>query len=95
MILLQDSVSTDLSYTKVFLNGKWIGLHKNPVELEEDLKLMKLNSFIHIHTSIRWNRKTDEIHLFSDRGQNHSSCIQTIQRYKPTTRDRSHGGYLE
>lgn len=69
MISLQDSVSTDLSYTKVFLNGKWIGLHKNPVELEEDLKLMKLNSFIHIHTSIRWNRKTDEIHLFSDRGR--------------------------
>ena len=33
------------------------------------MKLLKLNSFINITTSISWNIKNNEFHVFSDYGR--------------------------
>ena len=38
--------------TPIFLNGKLIGLYKNPAFLFKYLKLLKLNSIINVNTSI-------------------------------------------
>ena len=50
-----------------------IGYYTNPNSLDKkktvDLKLLKLNSIIHIHTSITWNIKTNEIYIFTDSGR--------------------------
>jgi len=67
---IEDMINSDLSeLTKVFINGKWIGLHRRPEGLLKILKLLKLNSIIHIHTSINWNIKTNEFHIFTDAGR--------------------------
>jgi DNA-directed RNA polymerase, beta subunit/140 kD subunit len=55
--------------TKVFLNGKLVGVHYNPSYLVKYMKLLKLNSFINITTSISWNIQTNEIHIFCDSGR--------------------------
>jgi len=55
--------------TNIFLNGRLIGIHKNPSELFSYLRLLKLNSFINITTSISWNIKMNEIHVFCDSGR--------------------------
>jgi DNA-directed RNA polymerase II subunit RPB2 len=55
--------------TNIFLNGKLIGIHLNPSYLLRYLKLLKLNSFINITTSISWNIQTNEFHVFSDSGR--------------------------
>ena len=57
------------SFTNVFLNGRFIGLHQSPDVLLKYMKLLKLNSFINISTSISWNTKTNEIHVFTDSGR--------------------------
>ena len=41
--------------SNVFLNGKLVGIHYEPIKLVQYLKLLKLNSFINITTSISWN----------------------------------------
>jgi len=59
---LEDSV-------KVFINGKWIGIHRKPDYLYKIMRLLKLNSIIHIYTSISWDILTNEFHLFTDSGR--------------------------
>ena len=56
-------------FTKVFLNGRFVGLHKEPKLFTHYMKLLKLNSFINISTSISWDIKTNEIHVFTDSGR--------------------------
>ncbi len=55
--------------TYVFLNGRLIGSHYNPQDLYKYMKLLKLNSFINITTSISWNIQTKEFHVFCDSGR--------------------------
>ena len=55
--------------TPVFLNGKLIGLYENPAFLFKHIKLLKLNSIINVNTSISWNIKTNELHIFTDSGR--------------------------
>ena len=70
LIILKNTTTDDLSkYSSVFLNGCLMGVHKSPSMLLRYMKLLKLNSFINITTSISWNIKTNEIHIFSDSGR--------------------------
>jgi len=70
LISLNDTVSNDIySSCKVFLNGKWIGIHKNPDYLYKIMRLLKLNSIIHLYTSIYWNIELNEIYVFCDSGR--------------------------
>ncbi len=70
LIILENNTGKDISrFTNVFLNGRLIGLHKDPKKLLHYMKLLKLNSFINITTSISWNIQTNEFHVFSDSGR--------------------------
>ena len=70
LLSLNDSISNDIySSCKVFLNGKWIGIHKDPEYLYKIMRLLKLNSIIHLYTSIYWNIELNEIYVFCDSGR--------------------------
>ena len=70
LIELNDSIRQNLyDYTKVFVNGRYIGLHQNPLDLYKILKLFKLNSIINVYTSISFNATTNEFHVFTDNGR--------------------------
>lgn len=70
LIRLIDSTKYELhSQCKVFLNGKWIGLHKDPEFLYKIMRLLKCNSIIHLYTSIRWDSNLNEFYVFCDNGR--------------------------
>ena len=70
LIELSNTTNNDImTNTKVFLNGKLIGIHTKPSKLLHYMKLLKLNSFINITTSISWNVQSNEFHVFSDSGR--------------------------
>ena len=46
--------------SKVFLNGKLVGVHPNPQTLVTMLRLYKRHSFINCFTSISWNILSNE-----------------------------------
>ena len=70
MNLLEKVIPEDFYHsTKIFLNGKLVGTHYNPAYLFRYMKLLKLNSFINITTSISWNIQSNEFHVFSDSGR--------------------------
>jgi len=70
LLELKDSINKDLySHSKVFMNGKLIGFHKEAEFLVKLLKLLKLNSIINIYTSISWNIDLNEIYIYTDSGR--------------------------
>jgi DNA-directed RNA polymerase II subunit RPB2 len=54
---------------KVFINGTWLGMVKEPVELYTSLKEKKYKGIINIYTSILFNIKKREIRVCSDAGR--------------------------
>ena len=54
---------------KVFINGCWVGISNNPIELFENLKLKKYKGIINVYTSIVFNYKLKEIRVCNDAGR--------------------------
>jgi DNA-directed RNA polymerase II subunit RPB2 len=70
MIRIEDALSDDISRSvKIFLNGALVGIHRLPDYLYRVMRLLKLNSFIHPHTSIYWEVSKGEMFLFCDSGR--------------------------
>jgi len=55
--------------TKIFINGNWIGVIDNPLELVKMLKLYRRNGIIPIFMSISFNYQTNEINIYTDAGR--------------------------
>ena len=80
---LEETIYKDFyNSTNVFLNGQLIGIHREPIQLVQFMKLLKLNSFINITTSISWNVQTNEIHVFCDSGRMVRPVFNLIQKDK-------------
>ena len=56
-------------YVKVFINGSWVGITKEPIQLYNSLKEKKYKGIINIYTSIIFNYKTKEIIICNDAGR--------------------------
>jgi DNA-directed RNA polymerase II subunit RPB2 len=54
---------------KVFINGAWVGISENPVELYNMLKDKKYKGIINIYTSIVFDYKMKEIRVCNDAGR--------------------------
>jgi len=54
---------------KVFINGCWVGISNDPVNLHAMLKTMKCKGIINIYTSIVFDYKLQEIRVCNDSGR--------------------------
>ena len=54
---------------KVFINGTWVGISKDPIALYQNLKRKKYKDIINIYTSIVFDYKRMEIRICSDGGR--------------------------
>jgi len=54
---------------KVFINGSWIGIAQDPIELYKYLKDLKYKGIINIYTSIIFDCKLQEIRICNDSGR--------------------------
>lgn len=57
------------NYTKIFVNGSFVGFHEKPNQLFRILKLLKRNSYINIYTSISWHIFDNEIIILTEAGR--------------------------
>jgi DNA-directed RNA polymerase II subunit RPB2 len=56
-------------YVKVFINGAWVGITKEPEQIYDNLKEKKYKGIINIYTSIIFNSKLKEIRVCNDAGR--------------------------
>jgi len=68
-IILECSPEQLGSNTKIFVNGRWIGVIDNPIQLVNSLKLYRRNGVIPVYTSISFNYKSNEISIYTDAGR--------------------------
>tara|TARA_B100000073_G_scaffold347948_1_gene364175 strand:- start:1879 stop:5394 length:3516 start_codon:yes stop_codon:yes gene_type:complete len=54
---------------KLFINGNWVGICKNPLEVYKKLKQAKYTGLINIYTGIVFNYRTKEIRVCNDAGR--------------------------
>ncbi len=73
--------------TKVFLNGKWIGVHSNPSKLVEWIRLLRRNGLINIYTSISWKIKEDAVVILTDGGRC-TRPLYILEDNKPTINEK-------
>jgi DNA-directed RNA polymerase II subunit RPB2 len=56
-------------YTKVFVNGAWVGVINNPQSIIQKYKLYRRNGLIPVYNSIHWNIQRNEILINTDGGR--------------------------
>jgi len=79
IIPLSDLTSSELEkHVKVFVNGAWLGISKNPYDLFTTFQQYKYKGMINIYTSITFNFKDKEIRICNDAGR----LIRPILRVK-------------
>ena len=55
--------------SKIFVNGNWIGVIDNPLELVKMLKLYRRNGIIPTFVSVSFNYQSNEINIYTDVGR--------------------------
>jgi DNA-directed RNA polymerase II subunit RPB2 len=55
--------------TKILINGNWVGVIDNPIEIVKLLKLYRQNGIIPTYTSISFDNKRNEIYIYTDAGR--------------------------
>mgnify|MGYP006080685265 FL=1 len=65
----EETKKTLFNKVKVFINGCWVGISNNPIELFQNLKLKKYKGIINVYTSIVFNHKLKEIRVCNDAGR--------------------------
>jgi DNA-directed RNA polymerase beta subunit len=65
---------------KVFINGSWVGITENPIELYKSLKDKKHKGIINIYTSIIFDYKLKEIRVCNDAGRLTRPLLRVIDR---------------
>ena len=62
-------LSECLDSAKIFVNGDWIGIHKNPRSLVYDFKEARRRSQFNIYNSIYWDVISNDICIYTDYGR--------------------------
>ena len=66
---LTENTDDCIDKTKIFLNGRWLGISNNTMELYNNLKEKKQKGIIHVYTSIYFNILKNELHVCNDSGR--------------------------
>ena len=57
------------TYTKVFINGDWMGIHRDPMNILNELRIYRRIGKINPYVSISFQYNLNEIRIFSDAGR--------------------------
>jgi len=70
IIPVENAKAKDLNKkVKVFVNGCWLGISENPMELYKEMKEKKYKGIVNIYTSITFDFKLLEIRICNDGGR--------------------------
>lgn len=57
------------SYFKIFLNGRWVGVHDNPIYVRDSLRLLRRNGYLSPFMSLYLNMGQRELIIRTDEGR--------------------------
>jgi DNA-directed RNA polymerase II subunit RPB2 len=66
---LEDNAHSPVPYTKVFVNGIWMGVHRDPAQLVGILRDLRRKEDVHPETSIVRDIRERELRVYTDAGR--------------------------
>jgi DNA-directed RNA polymerase II subunit RPB2 len=66
---LEENAQSDRPSTKVFLNGVWMGVHREPTQLLNTLKHLRRTEAIHAEVSVVRDIREKELRIYTDSGR--------------------------
>lgn len=66
---LEENAQSDRPSTKVFLNGVWMGVHREPTQLLNTLKHLRRTEAIHSEVSVVRDIREKELRIYTDSGR--------------------------
>eukprot|EP00457_Paulinella_chromatophora_P000754 gb/GEZN01000754.1/.p1 GENE.gb/GEZN01000754.1/~~gb/GEZN01000754.1/.p1 ORF type:complete len:1217 (-),score=175.11 gb/GEZN01000754.1/:20-3670(-) len=60
--------------TKIFVNGNWMGVHRNPMDLVSQMRTLRRNGRFKDEVSMQWDMRSKELQLYSDAGR----CVRPL-----------------
>lgn len=76
-----------LKYTKVMINGDWIGVCENAYERFIEFKNMKYNGIIHPNTSVIYDDEANELRVYCDTGRIYRPVIRVVDNAPLLTKE--------
>ena len=76
-----------LNYTKVFLNGEWLGVTNTPETLYKKMKKMKINGEIEATTSIVFDIERNNLNIYCDGGRLYRPMLRVKNNTVQLTKD--------
>eukprot|EP00808_Paulinella_micropora_P006901 g40410.t1 len=55
--------------TKIFVNGNWVGIHRNPMDLVNSMRTLRRQGKFKDEVSMVWDMRAKELQLYSDAGR--------------------------
>ena len=68
-LLIETDPDTLTNKSKIFINGNWVGITNDPINLTKSLRILRRTAQIPIYTSIFWDIKDNVIFIFTDAGR--------------------------
>ena len=68
-LLSECNAETVAAFTKIIINGRWVGVLNNPIETIQLFKLYRRIGLIPSYNSISFMYNTNEIHIYTDGGR--------------------------
>ncbi len=85
---LRDVNPTNIKFmTKVFINGEWIGVTKEPIKLNQELRKNKENGSFNPLISIIWDVPEKEIRVYCDGGRIYRPVLKVDNNNIKLTKD--------
>jgi DNA-directed RNA polymerase II subunit RPB2 len=55
--------------SKIIVNGKWVGIIDDPIELVDKMKLYRRNGILPVYNSISFDYKEKVVYIYTDAGR--------------------------
>lgn len=82
-IILECTPEQMAACSKVFVNGQWIGIIDSPIEMVDELKLLRRNGILPTYASFTFDYEHNEVYIYTDMGRL-SRPIYYIDDNKPS-----------
>ena len=88
LIDLRDINPSNMKYmTKVFINGEWLGVTTEPIELNKELRKNKENGTFNPYISIIWDHIEKEIRIYCESGRIYRPVLKVYENNVKLTKE--------
>jgi DNA-directed RNA polymerase II subunit RPB2 len=93
LLLTECSPKVISEYTKVFVNGNWVGVLDDPINSVNKMRIYRRNGIIPVYTSILFHYQSNTIYIYTDGGRLTRPIFYRKMRYSGENKETVYGDW--